>query len=247
MTLSWSDLNTKQINEIIVYVSLAILVVSAFSCIVMFMLRAKKKRDPTDDGKVVENISEDNASKAKTKTLKGTKKKTKKSKKSHPDDASQSSYESASHASSETTSLLADSHNEQKAQLHAGTMNKALRATFNSVLSEGLTLILHSDQPIMQVKMALSGSELRWRSKKMFSTKSYKLQLKQIMFIEWGKQTANFKRPTAKDAKSDSCFSLVTENTTYDFETSSKVERDALVQGFMLAIADHKEANSSKV
>ncbi len=100
---------------------------------------------------------------------------------------------------------------------------------------------MHSESSVLVVKMSLNGSELRWRSKKIFSTKSYKLQLRDILSVEGGKQTTTFQRSSASQAKDEVCFSLVTASATYDFETSSKVERDALVQGFLLAITDLKE------
>jgi hypothetical protein len=37
-------------------------------------------------------------------------------------------------------------------------------------------------------------------------------------------------------ASEDLCFSLVTDKVTVDLEASSKVERDALVQGFSLVV-----------
>lgn len=241
-------LETDTINATIVYTSFAIMVIAALTCGIVFCVKAKR-RNPASDlpEKVSEVVTEKTKSTKAKKVSTKQKKGNKKSKRIKDADGteSHSSYESGSYASSETSSLLTDANNESKAEAHAGTMNKALRATFNSVLSEGLTLIMHSaDQPMIQVRMTLIGSELRWRSKKVFSTKSYKLNLNDVKFIEWGKQTETFKLPSCKNAKDEACFSLVTDKATYDFETSSKVERDALVQGFMLAVSDLKSSNS---
>ncbi len=188
------ELTTVNINKIIVYVSFFILIVTALSCSIVFCVRIKhKKLAPV----VAEEIKFSDKI-PRVKSSKGTKgkKKSKRSKKVLNSLDDSSSVESGSYSSSisETSSLLSESRSEDKISQHNSTMNKALRSTFNSVLTEGLTLILHSsDQPMMQVRMTLHGSELRWRSKKVFSTKSYKIQLREIQFIEWGKQTANFK------------------------------------------------------
>jgi len=233
------SLSTQEVNEIVVYTSFAILVAVGIVGCIIFWVRMKKQ-------KAVEfSSSSESERTAQLKAEKSSKseKKMKKKKKKTYDGASVSSYESETGvAISETSSLL--ERNEVKAQSHSGTMNRVLRSTFHSVLSEGLSIILHSGDSYMQVKMTLAGNELRWRSKKVMSTKSYKMNLKEIQFIEWGKQTNNFRKPSLKDVKDENCFSLVTVDTTFDFETSSRVERDALVQGFMLAISDLREKSA---
>ena len=71
--------------------------------------------------------------------------------------------------------------------------------------------------------MCIVGSELRWKALKIFARKRYKIDLKEILLIEWGKKTPNFKKPTTASVKEEKCFSLLTDKITLDLEASSKV------------------------
>ena len=75
----------------------------------------------------------------------------------------------------------------------------------------------------------------------MFARKTHTLSLNDILFIESGKQTSMLRKPSANDVSPDVCFSLITSSATFDFEVTSKIERDALVQGFTMVVAEAKE------
>lgn len=229
-------LSTREVNEIIVYGSFSILMGVGLVGLIIFFVRMKPRR-PSD-------YSSESSS-DKSLQLNKDKKKSKSKKKMYgtTDDTTLASEHEDS---TETSSLLAD-RNDSTGQSSSGAATDAIRATFQNVMSEGLSIVLHSGDSYMQVKMTLSGSELKWRSRKVMSTKSYKMSLREVQFIEWGKQTQNFKKPELSEVKDENCFSLVTEDTTFDFETSSKAERDALVQGFMLAIKDLREKDKRTV
>jgi hypothetical protein len=112
-----------------------------------------------------------------------------------------------------------------------------LRKTFLLVLKEGMTMLLHTgEKSPKQIQLTLVGTELRWKSAKVFARTQYKVDLREIKFVEWGKQTDTFAKQTSMSASEDMCFSLVTDKVTVDLEASSKVERDALVQGFSLVV-----------
>eukprot|EP01041_Mallomonas_annulata_P010910 gene10910-22773_t len=115
--------------------------------------------------------------------------------------------------------------------------DKVLLQVFESVLIEGIVLILHTIKGPKQVKLFLSDNEVRWKSiKSKINRKTYKLNLSEIVTVEAGKTTENFQRKTALAAMDDNCFSLVTSRYSVDLEASSKVERDALLYGFSYKI-----------
>lgn len=115
--------------------------------------------------------------------------------------------------------------------------DEALRRTFHSVLKEGLTMLLHTgERTAKPIQLSLVGTELRWKSVKVFARNLYKIDLRDIRYVEWGKQTNTFQKHPSMGASEDLCFSLITDKVTVDLEASSKVERDALVQGFSLVV-----------
>lgn len=102
--------------------------------------------------------------------------------------------------------------------------------------------MIYNERGAKQVNVTLiGGSELNWRTVKLFSKKGKQLNLREVLFVNWGKQTNKFHLPTSKIAVDDCCFSLVTAKDTVDFEATSKVERDALAQGFTILLARFKE------
>lgn len=123
--------------------------------------------------------------------------------------------------------------------------DNSLCQTLRDVLTHGIVLTQYKQNGVKQIKMFLVVNELRWRSAKIFSQKTTKADLKLILCVEWGKRTNNFHRSFASRAADDRCFSLITEETTYDFEAVSKVERDALAQGFTLLLEEMRFRGSS--
>lgn len=102
--------------------------------------------------------------------------------------------------------------------------------------------MIYNEKGAKQANVTLvGGSELHWRTVKMFAKKGKQMNLREVLFVNWGKQTNKFHLPGSKIAIDDCCFSLVTAKDTIDFEASSKVERDALAQGFTILLTRFKE------
>lgn len=117
--------------------------------------------------------------------------------------------------------------------------------TLKDVLTQGIILTQYTTGSAKQVKVFLNGNVLQWRSAKFLARKNFKLDLRKVLCVEWGKKTSNFHLPLAAKAPIDCCFSFLTDDQTLDFEASSKVERDALAQGFTLMLEDLRLRSSS--
>ena len=64
------------------------------------------------------------------------------------------------------------------------------------------------------------------------------LPIPEIMFIDIGKNTAGFvSGQSSTDVPQDFCFSLVTSDQSLDLEATSKMEREAMAQGFSMLMA----------
>jgi hypothetical protein len=113
-----------------------------------------------------------------------------------------------------------------------------------SILAAGLILNLHTTKGPKEVKMTLHANELRWESLNLMTRKRYKLDLADVLFVEWGKQTHNFRKATATDADDKKCLSLVSQSTTLDLECPDQNHRDLLAQGFT-QIIDTIKANKA--
>lgn len=139
-----------------------------------------------------------------------------------------------------------DDSSEASSLLDDGTQiktDKALMDTFVKVLTNGITLKMHSlkDKAPKEVKLMLDKSMLTWKSVHsrniMGAFKPKNMDLKNVKSIEWGKNTETFKKELSASTPVDVCFSLVGEDgVTLDFEVSSPVERDSLAQGFTILI-----------
>ena len=105
-----------------------------------------------------------------------------------------------------------------------------------------MTLIIYNEKGAKHANVTLvGGSELHWKTNRIFSKKGKQLNLREVSFVNSGKQTKRFHLPASKNAVDDHCFSLVTAKYTLDFEASSKAERDALVQGFTILMTRFRE------
>lgn len=135
----------------------------------------------------------------------------------------------------------------QTKKLYRDVTDQALLASFRSVLADGLTITLHSSEGRpKQVKLWLIDHQLRWAPKNAIIKKRHKMYLEEVLFVEKGKQTATFARNSARNAPEQCCFSLVTQNETLDFEASSKMEREAMCQGFTLCLEDIKRDSAAR-
>lgn len=150
------------------------------------------------------------------------------------------------YSSSTNSLLIGEAKHDSRTEAMSEHMNHTMRMAFASVLSDGITLVQHSGgKSPAEVKLTLTGRDLQLRTRRFFGTqKPLSVDLKDVLFIEWGKRTQNLSSDATKDVRDEVCFSLVTEDSTLDFQASSKVERDALVQGFMLKVADLKDVGA---
>jgi len=254
-----NDVWVPTTNEVIVYSTLFILALVLITCAMMYISKPSRSRqgspinstDEMEEGLLHrdnDKNNNNNTASPNSSVIDQVKKKKKKiirKKKVKPDSLSQQGLDfdiesnsvidsDASGASSEASSLL-----ETKGGRIPGKVDPdlTLLTAFTSVLRQGITISLHTIKGVKQINLTLSGTELKWQSLKVFVRKISKLDVKDILYIEMGKKTTSFKLPGASSVLDDYCFSLITNQESIDLEASSKVERDALAQGFAILIA----------
>ena len=255
-----NDVWVPTTNEVIVYSTLFILALVLITCAMMYISKPSRSRqgspinsnDEMEEGLLQGDNDQNNNNTVSPNSsvidqVKKKKKKIIRKKKVKPDSLSQQGLDfdiesnsvidsDASGASSEASSLL-----ETKGGRIPGAYkvdpDLTLLTAFTSVLRQGITISLHTIKGVKQINLTLSGTELKWQSLKVFVRKISKLDVKDILYIEMGKKTTSFKLPGASSVLDDYCFSLITNQESIDLEASSKVERDALAQGFAILIA----------
>lgn len=131
------------------------------------------------------------------------------------------------------------------------TTDREMFTKFSAIMGAGIIVSLHTTKGPRPIKFSIQEVEVRWETAVRRDpppgapvgtvvppTKRYKLRLVDIVHVEVGKETSNFRkqRESNKGVSDDLCFSLVTEKTTLDLEATSKLDRDAIVRGFRLAI-----------
>lgn len=107
----------------------------------------------------------------------------------------------------------------------------------NEIFGNGKVLVLHTAKGQKVVTMFLLGTELRWESIIAHGTKKYKLDLKEILFVELGKKTKNFANCNADGC---CCVSLVSNLGTLDIEVNDESERDRIANVFMEFVSVNK-------
>lgn len=122
---------------------------------------------------------------------------------------------------------------------------RELNPSFLTVIRDGVTLILHSSKSSRAAKVKLSEDQIVIKVKKILTVKVLMINLSDILSIEYGKVTTNFQRSGLQRLQSDSCFSILTADRSYDLEASGKVERDALVEG-LGALTEDSQARAGK-
>ena len=108
-----------------------------------------------------------------------------------------------------------------------------LMKKFTAIMAAGVVISLHTTKGPKPVLLSLVGDEVRWQAVKT-AQKRYKLNLRDVTYVTAGKTTSNFSR--ARMADDRLCFSLLTNKTTLDLESSSTLERDCLHRGFKVAV-----------
>lgn len=157
------------------------------------------------------------------------------------DDIENQSLAGSDYSSSQAASYIGTdyfiSQNVNVPKISSSESDEAVLATFKSVLQQGIMIRKHSTKGIKSVSLTVFGNELRWHTGKMLSiaSKKHSLNICDITRTESGKNTDVFRGRDSVDP--DRCFSLMMSNDSLDFEASSKVERDALLQGFSLLLS----------
>lgn len=122
--------------------------------------------------------------------------------------------------------------------------DRALADTLKAVLQHGMITTMHTlENGPKQISLSLANnsSELHWKGTKMFSRKSYRLSLYDVVCVEVGKKTNVFLNKLNTHSASvseDLCLSVVTKTHTLDLETATKVERDVFADGLNNIIND---------
>ena len=121
--------------------------------------------------------------------------------------------------------------------LSAGT-STTLAWALRGILSDGVNMIQHgATGPAVQVHLSLRKNVLYWSGGRPVNGRR-ELPIPEIMFIDIGKNTAGFvSGHSAKQVDQDLCFSLVTSDQSLDLEATSKMEREAMAQGFSMLMA----------
>lgn len=129
--------------------------------------------------------------------------------------------------------------------------DRALIDTFKSVLSEGYHVTLHrSTGKPRAVRICIDAEDptaLRWSVVKSITRRQYSLDLSDVTAVEIGTRnfTKNALTSTELPHYEDMCFSLTTQTSSLDIQTTSKMEREAMAQGFTMLTDDIRQRSSS--
>jgi len=112
-----------------------------------------------------------------------------------------------------------------------------------ALVAGGMLVQLHTSKGPKQVRLMVLGSEIRWETIPApgMPSKKYKLDLSEVLFVDWGKKTKNLVRAPVED---DVCFSLVSQTSTLDLQVNNKEERDIMALGFTELIEALKSGSS---
>jgi predicted ATPase len=139
------------------------------------------------------------------------------------------------------------------AQSRNSISDRALADTLKAVLQHGMVINMHTlDNGPKQITLTLANNntELHWKSVKLFSRKSYKLSLHDVLCVEVGKRTSAFLSKSSTHAAAvseDLCVSIVTQTHTLDLVASTKVERDVFVDGLNSILNELKRQKAYQV
>lgn len=117
-----------------------------------------------------------------------------------------------------------------KGRSTTGMSSEEIHQQLLDVFQYGKVIQLHTAKGPKVVTMYLIGNELRWENIVLGGTKKYKLNLKEVLFVEIGKKTKNLIRCQADEKV---CFSLISNIGTLDIEASSEIERNRLSMLFI--------------
>lgn len=135
-----------------------------------------------------------------------------------------------------TTSPLSGSSNGpgelyESAPLLPSKDTNSYVSKMKQLVAGGMLVQLHTSKGPKQVKLMVLGSEIRWETIAApgMPSKKYKLDLSEVLFVDWGKKTKNLVKASVDE---DLCFSLVSQTSTLDLQVNTKEERDIMALGF---------------
>ena len=100
----------------------------------------------------------------------------------------------------------------------------------------GIVVKVFSKCRVYYTKVVLQHNQLRWEERALDEKKRrYRLNVKELVYVEYGKVSESFFTEYARDALDENCFSLVTKSRT-SLCVEVKHNRNFFVRGFMLLI-----------
>jgi hypothetical protein len=246
---------TYLINEILVIVTFGIMVISIAACVMMYVFRDYRKKEVTPNippaqiltgrRKTSSNRSRD-AMSADSRPSSIMKKEGSVGKKDKRIRIENNVEEySPNNDESETVALIPDKsdNNISNRDLEGGSSMapKDLNNLVRTSLSDGVTFTLHTTRNSRSARISLIDGKFICRIKKMLSLKVVQIDLQEIRSVRNGKETPNFQRPGLQRIEDDNCFSIVTETRTFDFEATSRYERDAFVTGISSIVEEARQ------
>jgi hypothetical protein len=156
---------------------------------------------------------------------------------------SEQSYLLDSPVSKQSPQALRKIFNNGPTALAASSAKDSLsvKSMFTLVMSDGMTLTMHTMKGPKPINMVLSGRDILWKTARLFSRKRSKMNVSEILSVVSGKTTDVFRLPAAGSIPDDCCFSIISNDFTLDLQVTSKVERDAVVQGFLALMKEAKQ------
>ena len=126
--------------------------------------------------------------------------------------------------------------------------NRRLFDIFLSVLGEGISITKHNDRDSIKIilHMNYEKKSLTYKPFSGWAPRKKGVKLQDLVSVWRGKESNTFQTPRLTFLQSDVCFTLVlSSGVELNLEANSKMERDALCQGFELLI-EKREDESKK-
>jgi len=113
---------------------------------------------------------------------------------------------------------------------------------FAQLLSVGVPIVIYTSTGLQSAKFSMQNGALKWQfiSSTGDRIKRYKLAVRDIDYLSWGKRTQAFRTKFSEAAEEESCFSLIMLNgRTLDIEVMS--QRNELAHQILMAMLDNTD------
>lgn len=104
------------------------------------------------------------------------------------------------------------------------------RSLSETLSTTGIKITMYTSEGPESIKMFVKNNELRWQS--FDGIRKSSILFEEVVMIEIGKQSHNFRSAIARDAIQDHCFSAHLAELTLDLEAQSVEQRNALYEIF---------------